>query len=78
MTNQAQPERLSFIEYPYRAKVRAPHLSTSTNSFVWRYFLLWEEAARCDGRVGPPEYAPGNAKGKRPQWLIDQMRLVSP
>lgn len=62
------------IEFPYRAKVPAPHLSTSTNGYVYRYFLTWTEAAYCRGRKGPPEYAPGNAKGPRPQWLIDAQR----
>jgi hypothetical protein len=63
-----------FIEYPYRAKVVAPALSTSTNGFVFCYFATWEEAARCPGRIGPPEYAPGNAKGPRPVWLLAAMR----
>lgn len=59
------------IEFPWRAKVRAPHGSSSTNGYTYRYFMLFEEACRCPGRVGPPEYAPGKAWGKRPQWLID-------
>lgn len=61
----------NMIEFPWRAKVRAGANSTSTNGFVYRYFLLHSEACRCPGRVGPPEYAPGHAKGERPKWLQD-------
>jgi hypothetical protein len=61
----------AMIAFNYRAKVRAPHLSSSTNGYVYRYFLTWTEAAYCEGRVGVPEFSPGNAKGPRPQWLID-------
>lgn len=56
------------VELPYRAKVHAPN-GSSTNGFAFRYFLQFDEAARCPGRIGPPEYAPGNAKGPRPYWL---------
>lgn len=62
------------IEYPNRCRVRAPAGSSSTNGYVWRYFLTWTEAAYCRGRVGPPEVAFGQAKGPRPQWLKDAMR----
>lgn len=59
------------IELPYRAKVVAGPNSTSTNRFTYRYFLTFEEAARCKGRKGIPEYVPGNGKSiKRPIWLI--------